>query len=763
MPRSPAALLLALLGCHADEPAAPPAPPAAGKPNILVFTLDTTRADALGCYGKSGRGSPNLDTLAEHGVRFERAYTVTPLTIPAHSSLFTGLLPPRHGVRDNGDFFLAEGATTLAELLRDAGYETMASVGAEVTSHHWGFAQGFDAFFDDMGSARDEEKNRWRVERPANLVAHDAMAWLTPRFGSARPWFAWVHMYDPHAPYTPPNPFDKLFEGRPYLGEVAWTDLQVGLILRKLNEAGVLDDTWVIVLSDHGEGLGDHGEAMHGVLLYDATTHIPLLVRPPGGRAGGLVVGEPVSLVDVMPTILGIAGVPMPAGLDGRDLAPLLTGETGPAQRRPVYMESLYAFRHYGWAPQSAIVEDGFKLIDSTTPELYRLGHEAEDLAASDPARRDALRAGIGTLRASLEPLAEASDRASLSAERMGQLAALGYVTGVTEPAPDAAGLPDPVQRLPILAEVEKARAAFLEGRLAEARALEEAVLAREPGLTDSRLLLANIMLAQEDFAAAREVLEDLERQAPNSQARAMLGNILARGGDLEAARSMLRSALDMDPYLVQAWVPYLHALLTLNDMETLAAELTDARQRLPDDVAVRSLEGVLLSMQQDYDAAEPILLAALRERPDLPFCNLAMAAVRRAQGRVEDAETFLEEEIRLYGTLGARYQLVEVLADQKRYEEQLEQLRVIAAQEPPNFLTHHSLAQALFNLKRFPEAEIEVDACMALAPTYPACAMLRANTLKRLGKQQEALEAYRRALELGGQEAAPEAAPARP
>jgi tetratricopeptide (TPR) repeat protein len=242
-----------------------------------------------------------------------------------------------------------------------------------------------------------------------------------------------------------------------------------------------------------------------------------------------------------------------------------------------------------------------------------------------------------------------------------------------------------------------------------------------------------------------------------------MLGNILARGGDMEAARSMLRSAIDMDPYLVQAWVPYLHALLTLNDMETLATELTEARQRLPDDVAVRSLEGVLFSMRQDYEAAEPILLAALQERPDLPFCNLAMATVRRAQGRAEEAEGFLEEEIRLYSTLGARYQLVEILAEQKRYEEQLEQLRVIASQEPPNFLTHHSLAQALYNLQRFPEAETEVDACLALAPTYPACAMLRANTLKRLGREAEALAAYQRALELGGETTSPEATPARP
>ncbi|MFH1467431.1 MAG: sulfatase-like hydrolase/transferase [Pseudomonadota bacterium] len=761
MPSPRAALLLALGLAACDQPPSEgPAPlPQVERPNILLFTLDTVRADALGTYGKKGRGTPNLDSLAEHGVRFERAYTVTPLTIPAHSSLFTGLLPPRHGVQDNGDFFLAEGATTLAELLRDAGYDTMAAVGAEVTSHHWGFAQGFDDYFDDMGAVRGEEKNRWRVERPADQVAADAGAWLERHQDAERPWFAWVHMFDAHAPYEPPPPFDALFEGRPYLGEVCWVDLQVGLMLRRLNERGALDRTWVFVMGDHGEGLGDHGEAMHGVLLYDATTRIPLLVRPPGGRAGGLAVGEPVSLVDVMPTVLSVAGIAGPTDLDGRDLAPLMAGETGPEQARDIYMESLYAFRHYGWAPQRALVKDGFKLIDSTTPELYRLGLEEEDLVGSMGERRDAMRGRVQELVAAMEPQTAASDRAQLSAERMSQLAALGYMTGVVEPAPETAGLPDPVTRLPVLAKLEQARLAFQAGKLDEARALEESILEDEPHLTDSRMLLANIMMAQGDLAGARSLLEALEAESPSSQARAMLGSILLRSGDALAARATLQAALDLDPYLAQAWVPYLHVLISSGDLEALESALGLARENLPDDVAVRSMYGVLLAMKSNFAEAEPVLLGTMAEQPDLPFCHLALAAVRRAQGREEEAESLLEEELRLYGTIGARYQLVEILAGQKRYEEQLEQLMAIAAQEPPSFLTHHSLAQALYNLKRYEQAEAEVDTCLELAPTYPACAMLRANILKRLGRQEEAVAAYRFALQLVGQEDAEGAA----
>jgi arylsulfatase A-like enzyme len=253
------------------------------RPNILVFTLDTLRADALGIYGHKANTSPNIDALANTGYRFSRAYTVTPLTIPAHSSMHTSLWPPRHGVQDNGDFILDEGAITLAEILQGDGYQTMASVGAEVTSHHWGFSQGFDQYFDDLENSRDEQKNRWRVERPAPEVLGDAMGWFSKTRNKEQPFFAWVHLFDIHHPYVPPEPFKTQFKGRPYLGEIAYTDSQVSGFLEQLRENGDLDNTWVFLLSDHGEGRGSHGEALHGTLIYNATTRIPFIAIPPKG------------------------------------------------------------------------------------------------------------------------------------------------------------------------------------------------------------------------------------------------------------------------------------------------------------------------------------------------------------------------------------------------------------------------------------------------------------------------------------------------
>lgn len=753
--RNPACCLaaLALLACSgtAPEPEAPVLVAQAPEdlPDILLFTLDTLRADALGCYGSKLPTSPNLDALAHQGTRFDRAYTVTPLTIPAHSSLFTGMLPPRHGVRDNGDFFLADGATTLAELLRGAGYATMASVGAEVTSHHWGFDQGFEVFFDDMGASRREEDNRWRVERPGNEVVADALAWLREREGDDRPWFAWVHLFDPHAPYRPPAPFDERFSGRPYAGEVAYTDQQVGAVLHELRQLGALEDCWVFVMADHGEGLGDHGESMHGVLLYDATTRVPLIVRQPGGRAPPTRVQTPVSLVDVMPTILDLAGIPHPEGLDGEPLQPLLEDpEAEPHRQRAIYVESLYAYRHYGWAPQRALVADGLKLIDSTTPELYRLSlGERRSQADKMPRELARMDERLQALLATLEPVESSAGKAQGSSERLAQLAALGYVTDASrEPVDELTSLPDPVDRLPVLAEVEKARAALQAGEVDEARLLAEAILEQEPGLTELRLLLSGILVRQGKADEARVVLEVLAHEQHNASTRALLGAISWRAGELGLAREHLESALELDPYLAQAWVPYLQVLFGSNDLPALGRALRRAGQHVPEEPAVVGMQGVVAALEGASDQAEPLLLAALERRPDLPFCNLALGVVYQGQGAMDQAETHLLEELRLFQTIAARYKLVEIYAEQRRYDEQLAQLELIASSEPPNPLTHHSIAQAQYNQGRFERALVSVEACIQVAPEYPGCQVVYANVLDKLDRQDEAAAAFERA-----------------
>ncbi|MBW1877644.1 MAG: sulfatase-like hydrolase/transferase [Deltaproteobacteria bacterium] len=739
--------------------------PQVERPNILLVTLDTTRRDALGCYGNPHGPTPNIDALAADGVRFTRAYTVAPLTIPAHSSIHTGLWPPRHGVRDNGDFFLGDGAITLAEVLREGGYATMASVGAEVTSHHWGFAQGFDAYFDDLGSAPTTRDNRWEVERPGDEVVDDAIGWLSSPERPDLPWFAWVHLFDPHHPYEAPLAHRARFEKRPYLAEVAFADDQVG---RLLAAVGDLEDTLVMVVADHGEGLGAHGESLHGVLLYNATTLVPMVFRPPGGLEEPLAMDAPTSVVDLFPTALSVAGLTTPPGLDGVDLSPSL----GLAPRsdflvdRDVYVESLYAWHHFGWAPQHALVDMKYKLIDSTTPELYPrrdLG-EQHDLATTEPARLEEMRRRLEALTERMVPEERTADRAELSAERIAQLQALGYMTGGAPTTEPEADLPDPVDRLPMLRRMEASRMAVQGGDLGKAQAQLEVILAEDPGLMPTRLLLAQVYQRQGDLEAALALVEEAVEMRDTTQTRIPLAMLSLQKGDTERALDLLAGVLESDPYLTLAWVPYLHTLLGLGRMEEVEAALTRARLLMPTAPFVLAMEGVLLAQKADFAHAEPLLVNALEADPALPLSNYWLGVIARERGDDAAAETYFLTEIALStSALRARRELVALYARNGRYLQQFEALKEVRELEPPNGRTQLALGQALFNLGRYEESREEVRRCRALEPLNADCALLQANVLDKTGEHEQAITTYHEALALAGQEPPPEAGSPRP
>jgi arylsulfatase A-like enzyme/tetratricopeptide (TPR) repeat protein len=723
------------------------------KPNIIVFTLDTLRADALGVYGQKLNSSPNIDALANAGYRFARAYTVTPLTIPAHSSLWTSMWPPRHGVQDNGDFFLDEGATTLAERLQDAGYQTMASVGAEVTSHHWGFAQGFDAYFDDLGTSRGEEKNRWRVERPATEVVADAMGWFQQDRTKDKPFFAWLHLFDIHHPYRPPEPFKSQFEGRPYLGEIAWTDSQVQTFLNQIDALGELENTWIFILADHGEGRGSHGEMLHGSLLYNSTTRIPFIVIPPKRDGGGKKISFPVSIVDVYPTALKLAGMDVPEDLDGLDLTPWLQpNSVEELKGREVYVESLYAYRHYGWAPQKAYVTDGFKLIDSTTPELYTAWDlpEKTNLASKQTDTLGELTANLRTMTTSMVNDDNAATRVELSPERLEQLAALGYITTTVDTDTPTQGLPDPVSRMPMLKEVEKARQLLQSGEVDAAAEQINSILKEEPTFVDMRTLQTQLLLRMGKIDEAYAAAIAIEADHPSTNNKAIIANILLRKGDMVSASLMFESIIDIDPYMEDIWRGWLTTLFLGGRIPELDNAVQHAKLKLPDANVTHTFEGLVLFMRNDLAGAEALLVRVLENNPRQPFVNHTMGLIRRGQGLPNEAEQFLREEVRLHPpAVPARRTLVELLAEQNRYGQQLRQLRVIERAEPPNPLTAHSTAQALYNLDRIDEAAKVLTTCFEIDSQYPGCAMLWANVLKKQGKNDEAKVAYEKAIEL--------------
>jgi arylsulfatase A-like enzyme len=412
-----------------------------GRPSaptgVVIITLDTTRADRLSPYGLMDVSMPALERLAREGVVFDQAMSVAPLTLPAHASLFTGLIPPNHGVRDNADEALATAETTLAELLQARGFKTAAFIGSTVLDPDRGLAQGFDTY---RGMDSKDRRTPATRQRRADEVIGDATRWLDEVGDS--PFFVWTHLYDPHRPYDPPEPFRSRLADA-YVGEIAFADSQIGRLLDAMDERHLLERTIVIVVGDHGESLGEHGERDHGIFLYDSVLRVPLLVRAPGlapRRVSALV-----RLTDVMPTVLDLLDMPEPS-MDGVSLVELLNGRRQSLDL-VAYAESLYPERR-GWSPLRALSDGRFKLIDAPRPELYDLERdpfEQQNIYDDRRTMAEAIGRRLQVLARGRAARTAPSTLASATPELRERLGALGYVgSTVARASPSPANLPDP-------------------------------------------------------------------------------------------------------------------------------------------------------------------------------------------------------------------------------------------------------------------------------------------------------------------------------
>ncbi len=612
------------------------------RPNVLLITIDTLRADRVGAYGHREPTTPVLDALAARGVRFASAQSASPLTGPSHATLLTGHYPPVHGVRDNARFTIGARSTTLAERLSRLGYQSAAFVAAFPLAGAFGFGRGFAVFDEGLVPAAQSGQV---AERPADAVAGAALPWL--QAAAARddaPFFAWVHFFDPHQPYAPPEPLRARFAD-PYDGEIAFVDSQVGRLLEVLRRAGVEERTIVIVVSDHGESLGEHGESTHGLLLYEATLRVPLLMAGPGVPAGR-VVEERVGTIDVLPTLLGLLGQPLPEGLHGRDLRPSLAGRE--LRPEPLYAESLYGRLNCRWAPLRAWTHGDLKLIAGQRDELFDL--------ATDPAERDDLAAVRapdttrlrGALERALAAMAPGGDRASpaaLSATQAESLRALGYVAGGGGGgALDAPGLPDPRDRV---ATLERLR--VLGGAAGEAApaALAEALsLARSDA--DNPLvheLVVGLAVRTGQLALAAEALGRFVELVPERvEAREQLGSLLRSLGRLEEAERELRRAVAESP-------------AGATGVRVALADTLIARGSLPEAEAL--LDGVL-ARERDSRAAL-LAQARLKQAQDRGGEALALLeAVAEAGGNDQEALLALAEAYAQAGRPRASLQVAE-------------------------------------------------------------------------------------------------------
>jgi arylsulfatase A-like enzyme/Tfp pilus assembly protein PilF len=436
--------------------------------NVILISFDTTRADRLGCYGYTEIETPNIDRLAEEGTRFAECKTSVPLTLPSHCSVLTGTYPPYHGARTNDMYLPDEPNVTLAEVLAEAGYETAAFVSAYTLFRSTGIAQGFDYFDDDT---RSRSPAYWSDAKPQQRRAIDAWLsakdWLKGR-DRVKPFFMFLHFYDPHTPYQPPRPFDQLYEEDLYCGEIAYADYVLGSLLPTLQELDYADNTLVILFGDHGECLGEHGEDEHGVFVYEAAVHVPLIFYCPGLIPKGKVVRGPVSLTDVSPTIYDVLGIEAPSAAQGESLVKRIFGKEYP--HRALYEESLYMNVAYGWGSLYAIEKDGWKYIEAPKPELYNLREdpaENKNLLESEPELASELAAELAGLLTSYAEASSGARDTETDLTRLEELAGLGYFGSVGGAAPAEApegGLIDPKDRTDFINLLHKAEANVVGG-----------------------------------------------------------------------------------------------------------------------------------------------------------------------------------------------------------------------------------------------------------------------------------------------------------
>lgn len=657
-----------------------------GNGPVILISIDTLRADRLPVYGYGKVRTPNIDGFAAHAVLFERAYSHAPQTLPAHASILGGELPFEHGVRDNVGFTLPPGRWSLQGALRDRGWATAAFVSSYVLRAETGMSHGFDTYDSELPAASGD-LSIGQVQRSGEDTIAAAGAWLAQR-DAAKPFFLFLHIYEPHKPYAPPPRFAAY---EPYDGEVAYADEIVGRFFDRLRALDLYDRATIVVLSDHGEGLGDHGEQEHGVFLYQETTRIPFLVKLPGGRMGRRVTA-PVQQIDVAPTILHLVAAPGRAGARGRSLKPLLDG-TGSIPDTGIYAEALYSRFHFGWSELYSLTDTRYRLIRAPRDELFDLQRdprETTSIAADRPQVRQAMRTALDGLLAN----ATIAAPEAVSDEDKQRLAALGYVGGGAGAALSRSGdsLADPKDKVKLLERYR--HASELAGRLKfdEAIALYRDVLAEDSEMTDVWLQLAEAQVRRgslpDAIAAYKEVIRrkpkdagtlitvagallrtgqhDAARQhaelavsvAP-ARAHEMLARIALARRDRDSARAEARLAQQADPTLPMPL--YVDGMLLYNERkyEEALGPLIRAHEALQGrTVQMNDLSyhiGDALAQLERYGQAEPYLLEEVRLFPRNIRARAGLAMLYRAMGRDFDSDRAIEELLRVSPTPEAR------------------------------------------------------------------------------------------------------------
>ncbi|MFQ5743135.1 MAG: sulfatase-like hydrolase/transferase [Acidobacteriota bacterium] len=655
-------------------------------PNLLLVTLDTTRADHLHVYGYPQIETPRIDRLAAGGVRFDQVASAVPITLPSHSTIMTGQYPLVHGVRHNGTYRLENASVTLAEVLRAVGYATGGFVSSFVVDSRFGIAQGFDTYTDfrDL-EASAGQKPLLDLQRRGDKTVAAALEWLRRQ---QTPFFAWVHLYDPHSPYDPPEPYASRYRERPYDGEIAFTDEMVGRLLDGLEQVGHGGDTLVVVAADHGEGLGEHGEEWHTFFIYDTTMRVPLILWAPAALPAGRVISGQASLVDILPTCLALLDVTDPAAGErqGRDLRPWI--ETPTAAGTPAYSETLVPLLTFGWSELRSLRVGGWKYIAAPHPELYDLRAdpgESRNLVAAEPSRAAILQRQLEELVGDDDPVAFAARQRVADAETIERLRALGYLGGGDRVASNREI--DPKDKIGVFE-------AFNDG-------FEAAVEA----------------VSDERWDAASEQLQVLDRMAPHHFiVQYYLGRVALARKQVQVAISRLEESLELNPSYSLTYVELAKAYRFSGQPQRGVELLQEAMHAYPDVFSFPFNLGYLYHMERRFDEALKAYREAREMLPRHPqlLSNMANLYLLRRQPQAAQAA-----------------------------------LEVVVEVKPEDASAWGNLGTVYGGLGRMDEAEAAFRRALQLQPRQARLHYNLGLVLLRQGRSEEAAAAFRRALEI--------------
>lgn len=706
---------------------------AAKKPNVLVITIDTTRADHLPVYGYKDVRTPNLESLVKNGILFRQCASVAPLTLPSHCSIMTGTYPTYHGVRVNGNTALSMENQTLAEAFAANGYETGAFVGAFVLDGRWGLNQGFQHYDDQFDLKKFKKLDLGMVQRPSNEVVDAAVSWLEGR--KDKPFLAWLHFYDPHMPYAPPEPYRSEYASRGivglYDGEIAFMDSQIGRCLAWLDKNHLRERTIVAVIGDHGEGLGDHGEMTHGFFIYDYAVHVPFILSVPVPEMNGREISAQVRTIDLYPTLLQASGIAISKQVQGTSLWPLVEGH--PAGDLFAYSESMTPSIQYGWSPLLALRTPKFKYIDAPRPELYDLEKdpgEQSDVHGNQARIAEEYEKKLKSVVAVTGANAPAPNHANLDNETVERLAALGYIGApvTTKPGTYTNVLVDPKDRLPVHEAISRAGELNNDDHYAESADVLEKVLRDDPANPQARLLLASNYIELGRPEDARSLLNGLLQEDPqNIRALVTLANILQDEGKSDEVIRLCRRALEVDERNTRALTLMGQAYMDLHNFKEALPWLQKGVEVQPKMTQNQlSLAACLIGLKK-YEQGEQTLHTILDSTPKFPRVHYHLGLLYEEQGKLQEAVREYKDESQMYGdSFMARFNLGRLLLRLGDHAGYMEQMREVVRIAPKNAAGYLFLARGLLQEKANTDEILDLTQhglSLARTPEYKAMA----------------------------------------